>query len=512
MAVNAQFKDMTHHLSPETIRRKPNPLKDTIRLILENPHLISLANGDPHPSTYPVRSMEFEVADPTGADPVATWRALGLSAPTLRVSADPASNAADAMLIRSSMRYGHGAGLKELCDAVGGINARYHTAPHHVPTISLASADGITKLWRMLGAVGDYFLADEYTFGPMALAADAHGVKWVPVRIDAGGLIPADLERLLRDWDDGLGRRPHVLYLTPCGQNPTGSTLSLERRKRIYEIAQVYDVIIVEDDPYYFLQYDLPNADPSAPEKPFPTSFLSLDVDGRVIRLDSFSKVMAPGLRVGWYTTSPFFHAHLVRLIDNSTQHPSGLPQVFLAQLLAPADASAGGAWGLDGFDRWVRSLRRDYQRRRDLLLRLFDAHVGASGLASADPPEAGMFVWIRVHIERHPRFARRAAAVGETEGPERERAVAHRPRTPLPQTNTAALMNEFFDACLRAGIVVCPGWAFVTNAEEDYGEPGAVPIIDRSNFVRTTFSGSEETMEAGVPILGRVLKEFFLA
>ena len=97
------------------------------------------------------------------------------------------------------------------------------------------------------------------------------------------------------------------LFLRRCGQNPTGSTLSLERRKRIYELAQKFDFVIVEDgkhpfawldgllrsetraaDPYYFLQYDRPNAPPSDPAKPFPKSFLSLDVDGRVIRIDRY--------------------------------------------------------------------------------------------------------------------------------------------------------------------------------------------------------------------------------
>ena len=60
-------------------------------------------------------------------------------------------------------------------------------------------------------------------------------------------MVPAALERVLATWDPARGRRPHVLYLVPCGQNPTGSTLSLERRLQIYAIAQKYDLVIVED-------------------------------------------------------------------------------------------------------------------------------------------------------------------------------------------------------------------------------------------------------------------------
>ena len=113
------------------------------------------------------------------------------------------------------MAYGHGAGQRAALDAVAAITSQYHNAPHHVPTMTLASADAITKVFRLLGTHGDFFLADEFTFGPMPLAADAHGINWVPVRIDSGGLIPEDLERILREWDDKRGRRPHVLYTTP---------------------------------------------------------------------------------------------------------------------------------------------------------------------------------------------------------------------------------------------------------------------------------------------------------
>lgn len=95
------------------------------------------------------------------------------------------------------------------------INNKYHTAPHHVPTMTLGNADAITKCLRMLATPGDSFLADEFTFAPMPMAAEAHGVNWVPVRIDSGGLVPEELERILANWNAKRGRRPHVLYTTP---------------------------------------------------------------------------------------------------------------------------------------------------------------------------------------------------------------------------------------------------------------------------------------------------------
>ncbi|KAI0824495.1 L-tyrosine:2-oxoglutarate aminotransferase [Trametes gibbosa] len=502
------FMDLTHHLSAETLARKGNPLKDIIRITLNNPHLISLANGDPHHSLYPIRRIDYEVASAASEDPVGEWRRLGDAAPTQVLSTSQDEHTQ--RLLNDALQYGHGAGLEDALRTVSAINGAYHTAPNHVVTMTLGNADAITKCLRMLGGAGDAFLADEFTFAPMPIAAEAHGVTWVPVRLDAGGLVPEELERILASWDPARGRRPHVLYTVPCGQNPMGSTLSLERRKRIYAIAQRYDIIIIEDDPYYFLQYsDPPQSAMTQIEKTLATSFLSMDVDGRVIRIDSFSKIMAPGMRLGWITSSPAFHAHLVKLIDLSTQNPHGFGQVLVTQLLAsPSDGSGGcvggsggGGWGLAGFDRWVRSLCADYQRRRDLLVRLLEREVVSTGWASADVPEAGMFVWVRIAVERHPRFVRMTdeEAAGATGG-DGERAV---------RTNTRALMAELFDACVRGGVVVCPASAFVLTTDTQHADL-PTPIEDRSNYIRTTFAGSEEAMEAGVPILGRVLREFF--
>ncbi|KAI0633963.1 L-tyrosine:2-oxoglutarate aminotransferase [Trametes polyzona] len=481
------FIDLTNHLSPEALARKVNPLKEIIRIALSNPHLISLANGDPHHTLYPIRRIDYEVASVASEDPVAQWRSLGSSAPTQVLSTS--QDADSKRLLNAALQYGHGAGLADTLRIVSEINNTYHNAPHHVPTMTLGNADAITKCLRMLGAPGDSFLADEFTFAPMPLAAEAHGVKWVPVKIDSKGLIPDELERILANWKPERGRRPHVLYTVPCGQNPTGSTLSLERRKRIYDIAQRYDLVIIEDDPYYFLQYDSPGSERGNSKKEFPTSLLSLDVDGRVIRIDSFSKIMAPGMRLGWITSSPQFHTHLVKLIDLSTQNPHGFGQILVTELLGPH------GWTLAGFDRWVRSLCADYQRRRDFLLGLFEREVASTGLASADVPEAGMFIWVEVHLEKHPRFRRVGAG---------EEAEAN-----APKTNTRELMEELFERCIAGGLVICPSSVFVLRADPRYDDVDS-PVDDRSNFLRATFAGSEETMAAGVPILGRVLKEFF--
>ncbi len=79
--------------------------------------------------------------------------------------------------------------------------------------------DGVSKCFRLLGSPGDHFLADEFSFNALTNAPLSHGVNWVPVKIDKGGLIPSDLERIMSNWDEETqGRRPHVLYSVPYVQ------------------------------------------------------------------------------------------------------------------------------------------------------------------------------------------------------------------------------------------------------------------------------------------------------
>ncbi|EPS95176.1 hypothetical protein FOMPIDRAFT_1054423 [Fomitopsis schrenkii] len=488
--------DLSHHLSAEARLRKPNAMKQIWRLARRKPNMISLANGDPHSSLYPIQSLTFNVASVNEKDPVATWRTGGPSAPTHSLTSS--RDAAPVLPVRTAFQYTTGAGLTETQAAVTELTRFYHNPPDHIATLTLGNGDGVTKCFRLLGSPGDHFLADEFTFSSLANAAVPHGIKWVSVKIDEGGLIPEELENTLENWPEERGPRPHVLYTVPCGQNPTGSTLTVERRKKIYELARRFDLLIIEDDPYYYLQYTSKTASPGAhatPAGPDSTSelsprglapsFVSLDVDGRVLRVDSFSKVFAPGMRLGFITSSPFFHAHLVALTDSSTQHPHAFGQLFLTELLGPA------GWTLAGFDAWVSSLRDEYRRRRDLFLAIFAREIAPLNLVDASEPEAGMFVWTKIHVERHPRFRKEPGAVKGA------------------RTNCRQLMEQLFELCLDNGLVVMPAWVFALPTDPKYEDPEN-SIEDRMNYFRLTFAGTEEAMEGGLKILGQTLQEFF--
>ena len=244
---------------------------------------------------------------------------------------------------------------------------------------------------------GDYVLAEEYTFSSAIETGAPLGVKAVGIKMDAEGLIPESMDEILSSWDVKArgARKPFLLYTVPSGQNPTGATQSLQRRQEVYRVAQKHDVYILEDEPYYFLQmqpYTGPNAPPVPPPasheeflKTLVPSLLSMDVDGRVMRLDSFSKVIAPGTRTGWITASEQIVERCVRHNEVSAQNPSGISQVMLHKML---DES----WGHGGYLNWLINLRLEYTKRRDQILHACETYLPGE-VVSWNPPAAGMFV-----------------------------------------------------------------------------------------------------------------------
>ncbi|KAG1880859.1 pyridoxal phosphate-dependent transferase [Suillus subluteus] len=482
--------DYYRHLSSEARSRLPNPIKSIWKAAQVKTGTINMGNGDPHHTLYPICEMNFVVPSIEEHDPVQSWRSgTGEQNIIASYKDDPCT-----LSLRTAFAYGAGAGLKEVRDALADLNDRIHSPPNHTVSLSLGNADALTKCFRLLGDPCDSFLCEEFTFSAMTNAALPLGIKWVPIRMDNNGLVPSDLERILSNWDEATqGKRPHVLYTIPCSQNPTGSTLSLERRQQIYQIAHDWDIIILEDDPYFFLQYDLDVNQSTMQQYGYtraiaevlPRSFLSMDYDGRVMRLDSFSKIVAPGMRLGWVTSNSFFAEKLDMLTDSSSQHPHGMGQAFISELLG------SGGWGVDGFMKWILSLCNEYQRRRDLFMDVFRQKVAISGFATAEVPQSGMFVWIKINLEHHARFS-----------------TSQTPTVPGgPTTNTADLMDELFRKLLNSGLVMMPASTFAIV--DRTGTTGS-HINDRVNFFRATFVGTDVTIRDGLTIFGRTLEEFF--
>ena len=223
------------------------------------------------------------------------------------------------------------------------------------------------------------------------------GCYLASVATDEGGLVPEELEAVLDGWGvAGSGtegkERPRVLYTIPTGANPTGGSLSLERKRSIYEIARrpENDLILLEDDPYYYLQFGSPRV----------PSLLSMDADGRVMRFDSFSKVLSAGCRLGFATASPALLERMSLHVQSTALHTSGLSQLLVHKLLERwEDALPDGynsAEPARGFETHVQKVSRFYRERRDHFLECAERHL--TGVATWNVPSAGMFVWIKLH------------------------------------------------------------------------------------------------------------------
>ena len=285
---------------------------------------------------------------------------------------------------------------------------------HHPPyqdwqcCVTGGSTSALDMAYRMFCTRGDYILTEEYTFCTAAETARPMGVQCIGIQMDEQGLLPSHLDSVVSNWDSaahGGAPKPWLLYTVPSGQNPTGATQSKQRRKEIYRVAQKHDLYIIEDDPYFFLQMQ-PYTGPNAPSVPPPSShgafidalvpsLLSMDIDGRVMRLDSFSKVIAPGMRLGWITASEQIVERFVRHGEVSTQCASGPSQLILFKLLEET-------WGHTGYLDWLVHIRLEYTKRRDNICYACERYLPKQ-VASWIPPMAGMFHWIKIDWQKHP-------------------------------------------------------------------------------------------------------------
>ena len=263
--------------------------------------------------------------------------------------------------------------------------------------LSVGSTSALEQAYRMFAERGDCILTEEYTFTTAVETAMPMGLKVVGIKMDSEGLLPEVMDEILTTWDAKVrgAKKPHLLYTIPSGQNPTGATQGAERRRALYKVAQKHDIFILEDEPYYFLQMQ-PYTGAGAPDAPAPAgneeflkslvpTLLSMDVDGRVMRMDSFSKVIAPGTRTGWITASEQIVERFTRHNEVCCQNPSGISQIVLYKLL---DES----WGHGGYLQWLLHLRMEYTKRRDSILAACEKYLPRE-VVSWNPPAAGMFV-----------------------------------------------------------------------------------------------------------------------
>lgn len=325
-------------------RLRASEVRELLKL-LNRPEMISFAGGLPNPEAFPMKELSEVVA---------------------RVMAEFGADA---------LQYGPTEGHHRLRKAIGEGMGQHLKAPQDVENVlvTAGSQQALQLLCTILLDPGDYVLTASPTYLGALLTFNAASAQVLGVAIDGEGMIPEALEERLRELRL-LGVRPKMLYLVPTFDNPTSTTMPLARRKKIYALASEYDLLIVEDDPYGLLRF----------EGEFVAPIKALDEESRVAYLGSFSKILAPGFRVGWLAGP----APLVRKAVLAKQASDLCTSTF-------GQHCVFGAMRQNILFPHIENIKRLYQSKRDLMMKAIEEHFPAE--VRWTRPKGGMFLWLQL-------------------------------------------------------------------------------------------------------------------
>jgi len=328
--------------------RMKNMGSSVIRELLkltEQPDIISFAGGLPAPKVFPVKQFQ------------------------------EACNAVLENFGPQALQYSTTEGYLPLREMIARHTARYSvevTAENIM--ITSGSQQALDFIGRLFLNRGDYIVAESPTYLGALQAWNAYGAQYIPIRSDEDGMIVDELEAALR-----IG--PKFIYVLPNFQNPSGSTLSFERRRYLVELADKYGVPIVEDDPYGQLRYEGEHI----------PSVVALDSEfrgpngghysGNVIYLSTFSKLLAPGLRLAWVIAPPEVIRKLVMTKQAADLHTSSFNQ-YVAH-----EVAKGGF-----LDEHIKVIRSTYKERRDVMIEMMEEMFPQN--VTWTRPQGGMFLW----------------------------------------------------------------------------------------------------------------------
>ncbi|OWB71645.1 hypothetical protein B5S31_g1336 [[Candida] boidinii] len=398
----------SHLYSKECNLRERTILESSLKYA-SDPSIAFLGGGLPRPEYFPWNELSASSPLPPFANGITSHCTSSKGkdpkdsiATIIYKNQFSTGNAAADIELSRALQYGESAGFTELVEFI-----REHTKIlHHVPhgdwnvILTAGNTQSIDSTIRTFCDRGDYVILEEYSYPTTMENLRSMGINFLTVPMDHNGIIPEKLREVLLNHK---GKMPKFLYTVPTGQNPTGCVISDERKQQIYRIAQEFDFLIVEDDPYYFLQLDeyAANAAPSELSREefissLTKSFLDFDCDGRVIRLESTSKILAPGARLGWIVAQNSILDAYIKLHEVTMFAASGFSQTLMNGLFS--------RWGQDGYLDWLKGVRKEYTKKRngatDLIYKHFPMDV-----TKFEPPSAGMFIMLKFDASKHPEF-----------------------------------------------------------------------------------------------------------
>ena len=315
---------------------RPSTIREILK-VTSQPDIISFAGGLPAPELFPVeavRAAASTVLEQNGPD---------------------------------ALQYGPSEGYMPLRDWIAEeVRQRGIAATSSDVLVTNGSQQVLDLVGKLFLNAGDVVLTENPTYLAAIQAFQTFEARFVPVPTDEQGLIPEALPELIRQ------HRPKFLYTIPNFQNPTGVTLSAERRASLARIAAEHGLVVVEDDPYGKLRYRGTNVPPVK----------HWDEAGGVIYASTFSKTIAPGLRLGWVVAPAEVFSRLLILKQASDLHTSSFDQRVAHAFLTQNDQAAH-----------VERIRRAYGERFDVMNEALRTEMPRG--FTWTQPEGGMFLWV---------------------------------------------------------------------------------------------------------------------
>ena len=333
-----------YRYSHRTRQMKSSAIREILKLT-ENPDIISFAGGMPAPEIFPAE--EFNEA-------------------SIRVLRDQAPVA---------LQYGTTEGYRPLREQLAEYMMR-QGAQLSIDNVMITS--GSQQALDLIGKIfineGDHILVESPTYLGALQAWNSYGAEYIAVRSDENGMVTEELEQALRQG-------PKLIYALPNFQNPSGSTLLLERRKQLVELADRYGVPIIEDDPYGQLRFEGEHLPP----------LFALDdqirenkgsYDGNVIYLSTYSKILAPGFRMAWVVAPPEIIRKMVQAKQGCDLNSPVFNQIVTYEV------------SKDNFiDRHVQKIVACYRERRNVMLDSMAELMPA--VVHWNQPQGGLFLWV---------------------------------------------------------------------------------------------------------------------
>jgi 2-aminoadipate transaminase len=336
---------ITSLYSRTTATMKHSFIRQILKVTKGVPGMISFAGGLPSPEAFPKELL---------AD---------LFAGVIREEGDEV------------LQYGASDGDKVFKDIIKDFEEVPYLADDEI-MITVGSTNGIYYFTRTLVDPGDVVVCEAPGFPGSLAAMEACGARMIGVEMDELGMIPGQLQATLKGLFD-KGKRVKFLYVIPEFQNPTGKTMDLERRRRIIEIAREFDLPVLEDQPYRELRY--------SGERIITLWELArteFDDPKRVTIAKSFSKILGPGLRLGFAAGPPEMLGPMVKWAQKTTVSPDCATQRVTARFIEK---------GL--MREHIKKIIGLYRPRRDAMLEDLKRHMPDG--VSWTVPEGGMFIWV---------------------------------------------------------------------------------------------------------------------